>query len=194
MFMQAATKVLGLPLGEWESIAKTLGFFAAAVFFIYKAISGYLITNMSVKLDFNRQRSAKNETDYLVVAASVSKGDRGSVNIHDAQARLRYDSSESSLAPLLGLERLSYKTVRLKDEEQQQIDWDKRSESSPFLRLSPGEEAEFACCWEVPSKAACKVEVVFIGKRLRGKRLGQWRSSGVSLPILEKPDLPNRRT
>ncbi len=39
-----------------ESIAKTLGFFPAAVFFIYKAISAYLITDRSVKLDFNRQR------------------------------------------------------------------------------------------------------------------------------------------
>ncbi|MEA2204377.1 MAG: hypothetical protein QOE77_1153 [Blastocatellia bacterium] len=190
--MQAATKLLGLPLSEWESIAKTLGFFAAAVFFIYKAISGYLITNMAVKLDFNRQRSA-NDMDYLVVTASLSKGDRGSVNIHDAQGRLRYDGSEPPPVPLIGVERLSYKTVTLNDEEQKQIDWDKRSESSPFIRLSPGEEAEFACCWEVPSKAACKVEVVFIGKRLTGKRLGQWRSSGVSLPILEKSDLPNNR-
>jgi hypothetical protein len=191
--MQAATRILYLPLSEWESIAKTLGFFGAAVFFLYKAISGYLITNMSVKLDFNRQRSAKTDMDYLVVNVSLSKGDRGSVNIHDAQARLRYDSSEPPPVPLIGAERLSCKTVRLNDEEQKQIDWDKRSESSPFIRLSPGEEAEFACCWEVPPKAACKVEVVIIGKRLRSTRLGQWRSSGVSLPILEKPDLPDKR-
>jgi hypothetical protein len=191
--MEAATKVLSLPLSEWESIAKTLGFFAAALFFIYKAISGYLITNMSVKLDFTRQRSAKNDADYLVVTASLSKGDRGSVNIHDAQARVRYDSGEPPPVPLIGVERLSYKTVRLNNEDQKQIDWDKRSEISPFIRLSPGEEAEFACCWEVPRTAACKVEVVFIGKRLRGKRLGQWRSSGVSLPMLEEPDLPKNR-
>jgi hypothetical protein len=189
--MQAATTVLHLPLSDWESIAKTLGFFAAAVFVIYKAISGYLITNMSVKLDFNRQRSVKTDMDYLVVNASLSKGDRGSVNIHDAKVKVRYDGSEPPAVPLIGVERLSYKTVRLNNEEQKQIDWDKRSENSPFIRLSPGEEAEFACYLEVPIKAACEIEVVFIGQRLGSTRIGQWRSSGVSLPVLEKPDLPN---
>lgn len=184
--MQVAARILSLPFTEWESIAKTLGFFAAAGFFIYKAISGHLITNMSIKLDFNRQRSAKTDTDYLVVSASLSKGDRGSVNLHDAQVRVRYDSSKPPAVALIGVERLTYRTVKLKNEEQKQIDWDKRSENSPFITLSPGEEAEFACCLEVPIKAVCEVEVVFIGKRLRSTRLGQWRSSGVSLPIFEK--------
>jgi hypothetical protein len=184
--MQAAAQFLNLSLTEWESIAKIVGFFSAAAFFIYKAVSGYLITNLSVKLKCNREHSNITGMDYLIVTAALAKGERGSVSIHDGQARLRYDGGTTQPTPLIGMERLSYQTVKLKNQEMKQIDWDKRSESSPFIRLSPGEKAEFACYWEVPSNSVCRVEVVFVGSRLKSWKLGQWRSSLVSIPVPEK--------
>src|SRR5215471_551175 len=108
-----------LTLGEWESISKIIGFLAAAVFFTYKALSGYFVTNMSVKLTCHRQQKTPTD-DYLVVSVYLSKGAAGSVNIHDAQARVRH-SGKCEAKPLLGLCRLSYTTGQTGSAEQKLI-------------------------------------------------------------------------
>ena len=66
---------------------KIIAVVAAAIFFFYKALTGYLVTNMSIELSLSRRRADDNY-DYLAVVVTLTKGDRGTVRIQDAKARI----------------------------------------------------------------------------------------------------------
>ena len=48
--MDPSQTLLGLPLRDWDHLAKALALLAALVFFAYKVASGFMVTNMSLKL------------------------------------------------------------------------------------------------------------------------------------------------
>ena len=135
---------------------------------------------MSIKLRCYRQKISDEANDYLMVVASLSKGDRGSVNIHDTGVRIRYGKDTQTI-PMIGVERLSYEPKSQTNTEHKKIKWEP-STTVPYLRLSPGEAAEFSCYCKVPRNEVCTIEVAFIGKRLTSRKMGQWRASRVSLP------------
>jgi len=166
-----------------KTLAEIIAYTSAAVFFIWKLRSGYFIVNvvLSAKVDRVHRDS---EADYLAIAAKLSKGGIGSLVLHDARARIRHEQNITDLE-LLGCERLATWT-EMGMPPRTRIDFDKKSSVQPFIFLPPNEEATFSNYAVVPRSAPCIVEVAIGGKRLGRKRMGQWRSSIISLPLADE--------
>jgi|ERR1051325_3588399 hypothetical protein len=175
-----------------KDIAETIALASAAGFFIYKAVSGYLYVDMSLAVSSQRS-SANQDEDLLAITAHLKKGSRGSVRIHDAQARVTFDGGQQTM-PFAGFHRLSYTTDRTGSVDRKVLDWSKRSETQPLLRLPPDEATEFSCCFRVPKHVICVVEVAVLGRERSWFRLGQWRASHVSTPKPNQSPAANRRS
>jgi hypothetical protein len=170
-----------------RGLAETFAFVSAGLFFLYKAISGYLVSNLTLSLSCERKFSGDNNLDYLLVTTLVKKGDRGAVILHDAEARVSPSSTANSeVKKLSGIIRLSFRRsngiLQIKEEQ---------SKKAPLLNLSPGEETVFSTFFKVPSNAPCTIEVTLLGGwPWHFKTAYQWRASQVSLPI--ERDAPMR--
>jgi hypothetical protein len=163
-----------------KAIAESIAFGCAGAFFIWKLRSGYQIMNLSLGLQC-RRTARDADTDLLIVTATLTKGDRGSLEVHDAQARFTIRERVHT-ASFAGLERSGYKTESLSAAERHVLNWSRRSKSSPFLRLTPGESSCISCSIEVPKSETCFVEVAVLGKQAGGKKVGQWKATDVSVP------------
>jgi hypothetical protein len=159
-----------------KNCGEGVGFIGAGLFFFYKFISGYLLINMSISVEFKRRNLSVGDEEMLVITTKLKKGDQGAVLLHDAQARVSY-SDKSFIVPFSDIERLSFS--HQSNPSRQAIAWS-RSKKAPFIRMSPGEETEFSSTCRVPKQALCKVEVVILGHRPTSGKFGQWRASCVS--------------
>lgn len=174
-------------LGDARHVAEIIALLSGAAFFAYKAISGYLITNVSIKLRCVRQHIPGATDDHLKVTITLEKGDRGTVQIHDVQARVC--TAIGKLPPIfetdfdsLGVDRRSFKHKSFGNTERAVINWDRLSQTSPFLNLSPGEKTDFSFLAKVPSGIPCMIYCCVLGRRRGSPRIAQWRASSVSLP------------
>ncbi len=178
-------KVLGsqATLDHTKTVIEILAYGAALVFFLYKAIAGYLITQMGLTIACKRAHSITAGNDHLAVVATLKKGKTGTLRLHDAQARLTLPTGSLPLIELIGVERLTFVKDKLKwpGTTRRKIEW--RLASNPLLNLAPGDQAQFSCSTLVPSDAPVKVEVVVLGQRWGSKYRSQWRASTVSLPV-----------
>jgi hypothetical protein len=179
--------LLGLSLSDWEHLSKALALLGALLFFGYKVVSGFMVTNMSLKPGCARQPTADEKFDDLTISVTLSKGDRGSVAIHDAAARL-YDAAGvgSDPVPLNSIARLSFVSQAIGNITQKKIAWDVRSKSSPFLKLTPGDEMTLSAHCKVSSIDTCRVEVIVLGQRINSSFTAQWRGSVVVVPLTPK--------
>jgi hypothetical protein len=166
-----------------KTVIEILAYGAALVFFLYKAIAGYLITQMGLTIACKRAHSTTAGNDHLAVVATLKKGKTGTLRLHDAQARLTLPTGSLPPIELIGVERLTFVVDRVKwpGTTRRKIEW--RLASNPFLNLAPGDQGQFSCSTVVPSDAPVKVEVVVLGQRLRSLVRSQWRASTVSLPL-----------
>jgi hypothetical protein len=151
---------------------------SAAAFFAYKVITGYLIVNVSVSAKTQRGRGT-DTMDYLAIAATLKKGSHGSLELHDARTQVSWTGG-SQERELIGIERLSFRTEQ--GHRRKRVVFASGSEAAPFLRLTTEEEATFSTLVEVPASAPCVVQIAMTGIRTGGWRVGQWRTSMVSLP------------
>jgi len=177
-----ATESLKLQLEIVDLVLAALAFAAAALFFAFKALSGYLISNLSLALTSHRQPTADAAKDYVTVVAHLKKGDRGAVTLHDAVATLYCGALEPALEPMVkrfpAVGRLGTVDVNGRLEVRQST-----STVIPLLSLPPGEETQFSTFFEVPHGQPCTIEVAILGTwPWRRKTRFQWRASLVSLP------------
>ena len=70
-----------------KNVGEFGGFVCAGLFFLYKWQSGYLRPNLSISLQCERKPAVDATKHDLIVRADLSKGDLGSILIHDAQAK-----------------------------------------------------------------------------------------------------------
>jgi hypothetical protein len=168
---------------ELKDSAEFVAIAAGGFYFAYRFATGYFITNLSLQLTLVRQLKAAGR-DYLVVKANLSKGGRGSLDLHDAQVKAVWPGGET-ISPFAGIDRRSFNTVAtVGTKTRKVVAFDRQSEKKPLLRLTPGEKVEFSCLIEVPHGEVCTVQVVVLGVKPNNSGLvGQWRSSAVSLPI-----------
>jgi hypothetical protein len=176
----------------WIEVAKSgaeiVAAFFALLFFLFKAISGYFVANLSVRIECSRQPDPGNETtDFLTVMLILSKGDLGSVKIHDIQIR-------NGNSPIEEMNNSLHKELwRLPHEKTQEkptkIIWkdskdDNRRNRPQFINLGPGEETQLAACCKVGRNEVCKVNAVLAGRAVwrPWTPACQWRISAVSLP------------
>jgi hypothetical protein len=119
---------------DWlDAETKALALLAAGAFFAYKIFSGY--QTIDLKLSLRCERSTVSETtDLLVVFASLCKGDRGSLRIHDMQARFKWSPAKTAVHPFIGFDRLSFNTVGSgADAGRKRLDWTRSSSKSAFI-------------------------------------------------------------
>lgn len=170
---------------------------AALAFFLYRALSGYFIVDMSVKVSSERRRRpGSDNVDYLAIAVTLKKGERGGVRLHDAQVRLQSDGAENTqLGPkeLITIMRVN-RTDLEKDlpnvPKRARIDWTLIPPDSPRLNLPPGDETQLTALFEADAGTPYVIDVVILARRifygLWNGRLGQWRASSISLPVAPK--------
>jgi hypothetical protein len=163
--------------------AEAAAYAGAAGFFLYKAFSGYLISNLTLSLTCQREHSKQQGTDFLVVMATIKKGDRGAVSLHDSRAAVSYGEPIREYSKeLSGTNRLSFASKR---DGIRRLS-DKSSKKTPLLNLPPGEETQFSTYFEVPVGVPCTVVVTLLGGwSAHGRTAYQWRASQVSLPVRE---------
>jgi hypothetical protein len=151
---------------------------------------------MSVSVECDRRRKPQSDTrDYLAVSVALKKGERGGLQLHDAQVRLQSCLDDSFVGPkrLLTIGRLDRfpedspnTPAYLKGAEQ--LDWNKTPPDVPRLNLPPGDATQLAACFEVDALTPYVVEVAILGRTFLFKswkrRFGQWRAAAISLPTV----------
>lgn len=160
-----------------KDFAEIVALASAALFFLYKAITGYLRANLSLSVRCVRLSSGDRSTDRLAISMHIAKGTNGSVALHDASARITVDG-QTQVHSFPG----TLRSERVKGCQRSSINWSKIDESSPLLKLVPGEETELALLVLIPSSAICLIEVAVLGRRVSGLTFGQWKASAVSTP------------
>jgi hypothetical protein len=163
-----------------DAVAKSVALFAAASFFFYKLYTGYHVINLALSVRCERT-PLDGDRDLVVVFATLTKGDRGSLALHDLQARFT-TSGGSQLVPFAGFERSSYRTDPLPIGDRKVLNWSLRSENSPFIRIAPGDAVEVACSATIAKSEVCIIEVAVLGPKLNSSAIGQWKASYVSAP------------
>ena len=170
---------------DGAQIAALLG---AGGFFAYKAISGYLRVNLTTFVSCTRQRAEDGTGDYLAIQLDLKKGPNGSVALHDVRALVKSAKPEDRDKPgvvlvFTGNSRLTF--VPSADGSRRQVDWSQESRTSPLIKLVPDEETNMSVCCKVESEGVYSVEVAVLGKRVAGRKFGQWKASCISLPVLK---------
>src|SRR5271157_2835241 len=92
-----------------KAIAESVAVTCTGLFFAWKLYSGYQVVNLSLSVECKRTRR-DSKTDYLVTNAILNKGERGSVEIHDAKARFTVSHQDPIIKSFDGFERSSYRT------------------------------------------------------------------------------------
>src|SRR5699024_4152628 len=140
-----------------------------------------------------RVKGAAARGDVLKIVLKLSKGDEGSVNVHDAQARVVWSKSEK-IIPFVGIKRLSFTSEKgaiipkrywfEKDRQLsiKHLNWRLQSRTNPFIRIGPNEETYFSCLCNVPADELCTIEIAVLGKRPKTWLISQWKASLVSVP------------
>jgi hypothetical protein len=189
-------------------------------YFLYRASRGAFTHNLSLSLKCRRKPNPNADRDYLALTVNISKGERYTVELHDAAVRVSWPNGEqisTRVSPLSEVDRKHTKPEKLSAKdwkgnvipghflERRLIVFGEMAWVDPFLRLAPGDQTQFSCCFDVPHAAVCTLEVVVVGKRAwpswltgrgskrawpswltRGsKKVGQWRASAVSAPLSE---------
>jgi hypothetical protein len=166
-------------LDHSKDIAETIALACGAIFFGYKAITGYFRVNLSLSLQCSRERHSSTE-DWLVVTATLEKGPNGSLTLHDAQAKVTF-AGTAQFVTFAAIERSSYQDSDV-PLGRKVICWPRVSASSPQLKLIPGEKTQLASYLKVPSAEVCLIEVAVLGQQTNKNPFGQWKASCVSLP------------
>ncbi|MEO7085844.1 MAG: hypothetical protein ABI442_23015 [Gemmatimonadaceae bacterium] len=167
-----------------SKVAQAGAIVAGGMYFLYRLVSGFFITNLSIDLACERIPNREGD-DYLQIIIRLKKGDRGTLVMHEAQVRVTPEKREPILLTIESAQRLSFRAQKLPTPkgyvEKVEIIW-KRSERAPFLNLSPGEETVFSVYARVPRDILCTIEVVLVGRKPLYRATGQWRASAVVLP------------
>jgi hypothetical protein len=166
-----------------KNLAEAFALACAGGFFLYKAFSGYLISDLSLSLACNREHSVPEAsgTDYLAVTANLKKGEHGAVTLHDVRARVSPTiKGESESKGLAATKRLTSITTPSNVMEVGTA----QATTQPLLNLPPGDETMFSALFKVPSAEPCTIEVTVLGAwRWHSGTRYQWRASIVSLPV-----------
>jgi hypothetical protein len=168
-----------ITLADIKTVAEIIAFVSGAWFFFWKLRSGYLIVNLRVSIGSERSYASA-ETDHLAVSAKLTKGAIGTLILHDARVRVSYPGGWI-VRELVGYERLTFRDDP-HERTRSRVVFGHRSLAAPYLFLTPDEEVTFSALAEVPASLPCVIELAVSGRRRYRDRVGQWRSSIISLP------------
>ncbi len=180
-----------MDVGTFNTSAQAVALSGAFVYFLYKLVNGVYLYTLVLNIRYER-RLARPGSDYLLISVSTKAGAISTVELHDIQARVSYSvdgANKKHIVRFEGIERPGHQ----KRDHRFAIVWD----GIRPLRIRQGEEPTFSALLEVPSSAACFVEVSVIGKRaFVGLLPGKWKATAHVLPqeatLLALPDEAQR--
>jgi hypothetical protein len=171
-----------MTLLEWAQFAALV---LAALFFLVKAWQGWFNVNMSLS-GVTRRRLRGDGLDDLIVEMTVTRGQTGSISIHETAVRVSWpDASPLRTSPLCaeltGITRLKIEDTGSTGRRAYRIKWPWEPARSLY-KMPPTESSIWSCCVQVPADQVCTVEVAVVGLRMLSRAPGQWKASFVSLP------------
>jgi hypothetical protein len=101
---------------------------------LYKISTGYQTTNASISIECARKKNL------FAVSTTLTKGERGTVALYDAWARIGHQSGEFESKRFVGIERLNFDAPL----DPKDVIWWKTNDAHP-INLTPGEKASFSC-------------------------------------------------
>ncbi len=168
----------------------------AALYFGYKFFAGYFRLNLSMSVSHDRQESNEEGFDDLAIRLVLMKGNEGTLELHDVQARVIVNDKECYYE-FPGVIRSAYveNSEEYAPARRAQVDWKRAHPNSSFIKMTPDEQTELGLHCRIASSATCNVTVVVAGRKIFSKSnpimfwmnppgMGQWKVSTVSLPIL----------
>ena len=156
------------------------GALTAAVFFLWKLFTGWLIINLQVSIDLKRQ-SYDGENDILAVQINLKKGSTDTLWIRDISLRVtpQWPADKPTVITFAELTQLAIVNKKL--------DWEAACPEAKNITLSPDESVQFARAILVPRNRPALVEAAVFGDRTFWSKGFQWRASAVALPIVQNP-------
>lgn len=159
-----------------ERIATIGAFVSAAGFFIWKIMAGWLIANLEIAIETERQ--AKDETtDWLSIKILLKKGNTDALWLKDISVKVS-DIKRNEGAQIIQFH--EFKSLSVINGE---INWDNVNEHIRKYAIAPGEIFQFGCVLEVSNNVPLIVEAAVFGNRRFWRRGFQWRASTASLPV-----------
>ena len=170
-----------------EEVFKVLGIVLAFEFFVYKLLTGWLISNLNVKIEPERKWLGESR-DHLAIKLTLSKGGIDSVwlkDIHIKVTEVNVDDPSKNKV-LKEVKPLNYEKRSLDNPD----DIFNGSEIKSRYTISINEEVSFSSYQSVESGKVITIEVLVLGTRLfygiesssRTEQAIQWRASAIVLP------------
>ncbi len=163
-------------IAKIETWLKVLGIAAAAGFFLWKLFTGWLIINLQVSLDLQRQRYDE-KNDILAIQVNLKKGATDTLWIQDVSVRVTPHGT-ASLPTVIEFSELTQLAVGDK-----KLNWAASHPEGKKITLSPDESVQLARTALVPKGTSALVEAAVFGDRTFWSQGFQWRASAVSLPV-----------
>ncbi len=180
-----------------DNLIKGIALVATFLFFLYKILTGWLFINMNIDIVSKRQ-FANQEMDDLVIEIKLSKTNIDSVWLKDIQIQLTeitkekndtYTQTVINMIKPFGIKKRELKYDKVK----KQVNYWDGKEAESYV-MSPDEATTFTAYTQVKKGEVIGVEVVVIGTRpfygfefsSEAKRIIQWKSSVVILPVVPK--------
>ncbi|AUT64934.1 hypothetical protein [Paraburkholderia terrae] len=163
-----------------KDIATLLAALAALLYFGYKVFAGWLLLNLTVNIESERQ-ALSGEDDHLVVKIALAKGKVDSVRLLAAELQLT-TPERSDITPVT---RMIGSMERLRFPLGERAQWNERDSGNPTLTLSTEETMNLCEHFRVMSGIVYRIEVVVQGDRFRDRllpSLSQWRGAAIALP------------
>jgi len=155
-----------------KNYAQVAAWAAGAAYFLFKAVQGYLVIDMSVAVRATRQNSA--DAEYLSVEVEMNKGSRGSFRLFDAIILIEQDGARQE-------ERINVAHFGFTQTGRQlSIDLNRQK---PTQYLAAGETMKVGRWFKVAKDRPCLVEVIILGTGFGSLVVESRRASTVSLPI-----------
>lgn len=163
-------------IDKLETSLKIASIAAAAVFFLWKILTGWLIINLQVSLDLKRQAfDAKN--DILAMQLNLQKGAIDTLWLQDITLRVTAESlpGKSAVIEFPEIHQLAVANGKL--------NWSSQNQEDKKITLSPDESMQLAKFISIPKGEVALVEAAVFGDRTFWSQGFQWRTSAISLPV-----------
>lgn len=156
-----------------------LAIIAAAGFFGWKIFAGWLIINLEIDIQLERQPKDSTE-DWLSILLLLKKGPTDGLWLKDIVVRI-YDNKKHLLQEIKDIQ--EYNSVAI---TKNKLDWNKAPKNKTKYTIAPNEVFRFGIIREIKADSPIIVEGAVYGKRPFWRKGFQWRASVASLPVNKK--------
>jgi len=163
-------------MSNLELVLTKAAVLAGAGFFLWKVMAGWLVVNLEIYIETERQEETDKE-DLLAFKLIFKKGNTDTLQIKDIQARVRLEDEKRIVRVF------EFSEIHKLKANNSKVDWNNFNADRKNISLSPGESVHFGRFVRVPVGAPVIVEAVLHGTRTLWGRGFQWRASCTSLPV-----------